>query len=75
MAAFSERFEREARAVAGFEAGKAQLLFPIRSFGNLNSRSHFDVSADGQRFLVLEDLEREPVQPVILMLNWLPGTK
>ncbi len=77
---FYQSNKRELMAVpvrvgAGFEAGKPQVLFPIRSFGILSARSHFDVSADGQRFVVMEQLEKAPAQPVILMQNWLPGAK
>jgi Tol biopolymer transport system component len=66
-------------AGAAFEIGAVQPLFPIRPVGgNINAgpiqRMFYDVSRDGQRFLVSpEPPERQSVAlPATVVVNWLP---
>jgi len=56
---------------ASFEAGTPQLLFKIRTRGLRQYRREYDVSPDGQRFLVNVLPEKPPQNPVILLQNWL----
>ena len=55
-----------------FEVGAARPLFTIRP--RLGAGAVYDVSADGQRFLVnaLVDVSE---QPVTLVVNWMAGLK
>ena len=65
-----------------FDAGQAQALFPIRPSGGtavngLLQRIFYDVSRDGQRFLVnAEPAEAQSVSPpVTVVVNWLPAVR
>ena len=48
--------------------GIAQPLFPIYRFSSLNWP--YDVSADGQRFLVTSAGNQANNQPITLVMNW-----
>jgi len=66
----------EVKSSATFEAGAPRALFsvpigPPASFGY----SYYDVSADGQRFLVNALLEEAPATPITVVLNWTAGVK
>ena len=58
----------------GFAAGKPRQLFEGRYLMNAAgfARPNFDVSADGQRFLMLKPVEREQAAPtqINVVLNW-----
>jgi dipeptidyl aminopeptidase/acylaminoacyl peptidase len=55
-----------------FQAGAPVRLFPIR-YGGLTAQYPYDVSADGQRFLVISPLEdTKATTPVTILLNWRP---
>jgi Tol biopolymer transport system component len=60
------------RAGATFEAGKPTPLFKTRasgsSFGTL-SRNQYDVTPDGQRFLILQPVADKP-SPITVVVNW-----
>jgi hypothetical protein len=51
-----------------FEAGDPHVLFE-------NPGSNFDVTADGQRFLVGVPAREAPPAPIIVVLNWQAGLK
>ena len=55
---------------AGFDVGPPQPLFVVRRGGE---RRVYDVSADGQRFLVNMLDEQAVAAPVNLVVNWAPG--
>jgi Tol biopolymer transport system component len=55
-----------------FVAGEPQALFPTRS---TVGRDTFDVSADGQRFLVLTREEETQEELVTVVLNWAAALK
>jgi hypothetical protein len=52
---------------AGLSFGQPQDLFKFRTTA---TGSGFDVSADGQRFLVVEPAENLPPEPVTVVVNW-----
>jgi hypothetical protein len=52
-----------------FEFGVAKPLFEIRVPTGI-PRSRYDVSADGQRFLVNATLEENFTPPITVVLNW-----
>ena len=65
-----------------FEVGRAQALFPIRPSGGIMftgpiQRMFYDVSRDGQRFLVnAEPPETQSIAPpVTVVVNWLPASQ
>jgi eukaryotic-like serine/threonine-protein kinase len=59
--------------VQGFTVGSARSLFEIRpriaSFSGVNAYP-YDVTADGQRFLVNTLVEEASPEPLTLLLNW-----
>jgi len=59
-------------AQESIQAGAPVRLFPIRTSGLLIAQYPYDVSADGQRFLVITPLEDEGMTPVTILLNWRP---
>jgi eukaryotic-like serine/threonine-protein kinase len=55
-----------------FDVTSAQPLFDIHHPG-ANSRYPYDVSADGQRFLVNTIVEQTALPPITLVVNWAAG--
>jgi Tol biopolymer transport system component len=55
-----------------FSAGRPQMLFERRypSTQLPQTAPHYDVSADGQRFLMVKEGERGPGAPINVVLNW-----
>jgi Tol biopolymer transport system component/predicted Ser/Thr protein kinase len=51
-----------------FEAGTPQPLFALRA--NATPGTHYDVTADGQRFVVSVPVQAEGTSPLTLVLNW-----
>ncbi|MBI3330168.1 MAG: hypothetical protein HYZ81_26100, partial [Nitrospinae bacterium] len=43
--------------------------------GLLAGMYHYDVTADGQRFLVNTVVEEPPAPPITVVLNWTAGLK
>jgi len=56
-------------AASAFEAGIPQMLFPARIGGLLGAR-HYTVSPDGQRFLVVTQLQQQAVPPINVIIDW-----
>ena len=66
------------RAGATFEAGTPAPLFQTRIFGvgpAVNYSHQYDVTADGQRFLLNVDLSEATAGPITVVLNWLAGLR
>ena len=58
-------------AGAGLEVGSASPLFDAPLFSTLNNFSHeYDVTADGQRFIVAARLTEARNTPLTVVLNW-----
>jgi len=51
-----------------FEAGTPRPLFELRA--NATPGNHYDVTADGQRFIVSVPVQAEGASPLTLVLNW-----
>jgi Tol biopolymer transport system component len=58
---------------SGFEVGAVRPLFDVRQ--RPGQRSSFDVSADGQRFLVNTLVEQASSAEITLVVNWTAGLK
>jgi hypothetical protein len=62
-----------------FAAGVPKMLFEknIASFPHLSPRlaANFDVSADGQRFLILVPVEESSPELITVVLNWTADVK
>ena len=52
-----------------FKAGKPRLLFEGR-YENLSWEANYDVSPDGQKFLMLKSLDDTPPNQINIVLNW-----
>jgi hypothetical protein len=57
---------------AGFEVGAARALFQTQITG---LRYQYDVSADGQRFLINTSSQPAASAPITVVLNWTAGFK
>jgi Tol biopolymer transport system component len=55
---------------ANFTVGTPVALFNLGSFGNIIDRYVYDVSPDGQKFLVLRPLEDASMWPLTIVRNW-----
>ena len=55
---------------SAFEVGAVRPLFETRAIANANQRYPYDVSADGQRFLVNTLAEETTSAPITLVVNW-----
>ncbi len=58
-----------AEGPAGIEVGRPHRLFGIRARQNAAGYP-YDVTADGQRFLVAEDIQEAAISPVTLVVNF-----
>ena len=52
-----------------FEAGTPQMLFRA-SIGGLLGMRHYAVSSDGQRFLVVTQVQQQTERPINVMVDW-----
>ena len=59
---------------SAFQAGEVRPLFDVRPAAVAGPRYLYDVSPDGQRFLVSTDQQAAP-PPLNLVVNWLAGLK
>ena len=55
---------------ANFRAGTPVALFELGSFGRIIGRYVYDVSRDGQKFLVIRQLEDASMRPLTVVQNW-----
>ncbi len=58
-----------------FSAGIPVALFEIGSLGRRLNRYVYDVSADGQNFLVIRQLEDATTRPLTILQNWTAALK
>jgi hypothetical protein len=61
-----------------FKPGIPNPLFtvPIRGGGGLTTLSpYWDVTADGQRFLVNSPVEESSSSPIVVVMNWTTGLR
>jgi hypothetical protein len=67
----------EVKAGSTFEAGAPKVLFGTRvpSAGLSDTRNHYVVTADGQRFLINNVVGAITETPITVMLNWTAGLK
>jgi Tol biopolymer transport system component len=54
-----------------FVAGAPAALFELGSYSRRNNRYGYDVSGDGQKFLVLRPLEDASARPLTVVQNWM----
>ena len=59
---------------SNLEVGAARALFDVRP-GNTTSGYQYDVTADGQRFLVNTSVEQKASSPITVVINWTAGLK
>ena len=55
--------------------GTPQPLFEMPTHALSGARNHYDVTADGQRFLVTEEVRRTTPVTITVMINWAAGVK
>jgi hypothetical protein len=60
---------------ATLESSVPKALFEMRIRGLPGPRNYYDVSHDGQRFLVASTPEDAATQPMTVVLNWLSDLK
>ena len=66
------------KAGATFEVGTPEALFQTRIFGlgpTAQYSQQYDLTADGQRFLINEDLGDVTAAPIAVILNWTAALK
>ena len=63
----------EVQSRDAFEAGPPRLLFTFRGSNNPYGTFHYDVTADGQKFLILKPVEETSPDPLHIVLNWTTG--
>jgi hypothetical protein len=62
-------------AAGTFEAGTPRSLFDSRILLILNASTSYDVTRDGQRFLMITPIEDTAPTPLTVVLNWTAGLK
>ena len=67
----------DVRTNGGFSAGKPRLLFKAQGYSAGGVIRAWDLSLDGQRFLMVKEEERkpQPVAEMILVQNWFEELK
>ncbi len=63
----------EIRPGSPFEAGAPRALFQTRILPQVEARNHYDVTADGQRFLVNSRRPEDAALPITVLAPWSPG--
>jgi serine/threonine protein kinase len=64
----------EVKLGSAFEMGTPAPLFQTQ-VSNFVSPNRYDVSADGQRFLVNSSVQEQSRAPIVIVLNWAAGLK
>ena len=63
-------------AGAAFEAGAPRTLFETGMvLSPVNERHRFCLAADGERFLLLRNVEEQNLQPLTVVFDWMVGLK
>jgi Tol biopolymer transport system component len=62
----------DVRTGAGLETGAPRPLFQTRIMPAVEARNHYDVSADGQRFLVNSRRPEDAALPIHVVVGWAP---
>ena len=62
----------DVRPGAGLETGAPRPLFQTRILPVVEARNHYDVSADGQRFLVNSRRPEDAALPINVVVGWAP---
>jgi Tol biopolymer transport system component len=57
------------------EAGKPHALFQTRILPLVEARNHYDVTADGQRFVVNSRRPEDAALPITIVVGWTPEPK
>jgi Tol biopolymer transport system component len=60
---------------ARLEAGKPHALFATRILPLVEARNHYDVSADGQRFVINSRRAEDALLPITVVSGWAPEAK
>ena len=60
---------------SNFTAGTPKPLFDTHSFVSFPGASLFDVTRDGQRFVVISPAEESSPSPLTVVLNWTAGRR
>ncbi len=62
----------EIRAGVTLEADPPRPLFQTRILPLVEARNHYDVTSDGQRFLVNSRRPEDAAQPILILSGWMP---
>jgi len=65
----------EIRPGPSFEAGVPRALFQTRILPRIETRNHYDVSADGKRFVVNSRRTEDASLPITVMVGWTPESR
>jgi Tol biopolymer transport system component len=60
----------EVRPGPPLEAGKPRALFQTRILAQVEARNHYDVTSDGQRFIVNSRRPEDALLPITVVVNW-----
>jgi hypothetical protein len=60
------------RPGSSLEAGKPHVLFQTRILPQVEARNHYDVTADGQRFVVNSRRPEDASLPITVLVGWIP---
>ena len=62
-------------ALPAFSAGKPKVLFESADYDRISTTPDYDVSLDGQRFLMLRAAGPQSATPYVVVLNWFEELK
>ena len=65
----------EVNTQPNFAGGKPRVLFQGQYLSSFPTRSNYDVSPDGQRFLMLKPVEQAAPTQINVVLNWFEELK
>ena len=65
----------EVRPGSPLETGKPHVLFQTRILPQVEARNHYDVTADGQRFIVNSRRPEDALLPITVVVNWRRGVE
>ena len=65
----------EVRPGSPLETGKPHGLFQTRILPQVEARNHYDVTADGQRFIVNSRRPEDAFLPITVVVNWRRGVE